>query len=238
MMQDAFDLAERFQTPVFVLSDLDLGMNNWMADPFPYPTRPLDRGKVLDAEQLERIGKFERYRDVDGDGIPYRTLPGTNHPLASYFTRGSGHNEAAGYTEKPEDYVRLLDRISRKIHGAAAAVPQPIESGDSGTGIGIIAYGTSHWAIAESLDELRAHGVKAAYLRLRALPLNGKVKEFIDRHNRVYLVEQNEIGQMASIVKSEVAADVAKVRSVLHYDGMPLDAAFITRSILAQEKEL
>ena len=124
---EAFDLAEEFQTPVFVMSDLDLGMNNWMADPFPYPEKPIQRGKVLSAEDLEKLGGFGRYQDVDGDGIGYRTLPGTNHPAAAYFTRGSGHNEKAQYSERPDDYVNNLDRLTRKFETARHVVPAPVK---------------------------------------------------------------------------------------------------------------
>jgi 2-oxoglutarate ferredoxin oxidoreductase subunit alpha len=151
----AFDLAERLQTPVFVLSDLDLGMNNWMSEPFTYPTTPLDRGKVLTAEDLNRLGGFARYEDVDGDAIGYRTLPGTDHPKAAYFTRGSGHNAKAGYTERPEEYVEVMERLARKFENARKLVPGPILEKSVNSKIGVIAYGTSHYAIAESLDELK-----------------------------------------------------------------------------------
>src|SRR5262249_3942118 len=151
----SFDLAERFQTPVFVLSDLDLGMNNWMADPFVYPDKPFDRGKVLTAEELEKVGKFERYRDVDGDGICYRTLPGTNHPLSAYFTRGSGHNEKAGYTERPEDYLNLMNRLDKKYQTARKYVPKPEIHQEPKAKAGIIAFGSSHFAVEESRDQLR-----------------------------------------------------------------------------------
>ncbi|MFO0983877.1 MAG: 2-oxoacid:acceptor oxidoreductase family protein, partial [Planctomycetota bacterium] len=139
--QLALDLAERFQTPVFDMHDLDLGMNLWMSEPLPYPEKGFDRGKVLREEDLQKLGKFERYADVDGDGIPYRTLPGTRHPLAPFFTRGSGHNERGAYTEKPEDYARVMDRIARKIETAKAHVPQPIVQEVPGAKVGLIAYG-------------------------------------------------------------------------------------------------
>src|SRR5437764_8738639 len=146
MAQDAFDLAERFQTLVFVMSDLDLGMNNWMADPFKYPEKPIERGKVLDKEDLDRLGNFARYKDVDGDGIGYRTLPGTDHPAAAYFSRGSGHNAQAQYSERPDDYQNNMDRLAKKFETARSFVPRPIIMGE-GSQIGMLACGTSRWAI-------------------------------------------------------------------------------------------
>ncbi|HLK54066.1 MAG TPA: 2-oxoacid:acceptor oxidoreductase subunit alpha, partial [Candidatus Angelobacter sp.] len=154
MAMDAFDLAEQFQTPVFVLSDLDLGMNNWMAHPFKYPEKPISRGKVLNEEDLKRLGGFARYKDVDGDGIPYRTLPGTNHPAAAYFTRGSGHNEKAQYSERPDDYVRNMDRLARKFETARKFVPAPVKEVEGTSKTGIIAFGTTHWAMTEACDQL------------------------------------------------------------------------------------
>jgi 2-oxoglutarate ferredoxin oxidoreductase subunit alpha len=236
MAMDAFNLAEQFQTPVFVMSDLDIGMNNWMADPFPYPIKPIARGKVLSAEDLDRIGKFERYRDVDGDGIPYRTLPGTEHPLAAYFTRGSGHNEKAGYSEKPEDYKNNMDRLRRKYETARKHVPAPVLDGDPNAEIGIIAFGSSHWAVLESRDQLQAEqNIPTEYMRLRALPFNDDLKEFVKRKKRVYVVEQNRDGQMLDLIRLAVFRDCNKVRSVRHYTGFPLDARTITDEILTQE---
>ncbi|MBX9667032.1 MAG: 2-oxoacid:acceptor oxidoreductase subunit alpha [Candidatus Obscuribacterales bacterium] len=236
LAMQAFDLAERFQTPVFVLSDLDLGMNNWMADPFPYPEKPLDRGKVLSAEDLARLGKFERYRDVDGDGIPYRTLPGTNHPLAGYFTRGTGHNEAAGYTEKPGDYVRLMDRLNLKYRTARAQVPQPIVSTTDGAKVGIIAFGSSHFAVEESQAQLATEAtLPTSYLRLRALPFTDDLRKFVESHDRVYIVEQNRDGQLHDLILAELPDLSSRLRSVLHYDGLPIDARSITNDIVAQE---
>ena len=236
MAMDAFNLAEEFQTPVFVMSDLDIGMNNWMADPFPYPDQPIARGKVLTAEDLERIGKFERYRDVDGDGIPYRTLPGTEHPLAAYFTRGSGHNEKAGYSEKPEDYKNNMDRLRRKYETARTRVPAPVIEGDPNAEIGIIAFGSSHCAIIEARDQLRQEqNIPTAYLRLRALPFNDDLRDFVKRMKRVYVVEQNRDGQMCELVRLAVWRDCNKIRSVRHYTGFPIDARTITDEILTQE---
>lgn len=234
----AFDLAERFQTPVFVASDLDLGMNNWMADPFEYPDKPLDRGKVLTAEDLNRIGEFARYRDIDGDGIPYRTLPGTEHPLAAYFTRGSGHNDQAHYSERPEDYENIMDRLVRKYETAKNYVPQPIVQCHDEAEIGIIAYGSTDVAIGECRDQLREeHGIAVNYLRVRALPFTHEVKEFVARCRRVYVVEQNRDGQMSDLIRLEVGEDQNKVKEILHYKGIPIDARFITDHLVACENE-
>ncbi len=239
MAVEAFDLAEEFQTPVFVMSDLDLGMNNWMADPFPYPEKPMARGKVLSAEDLNRLGSFGRYTDVDGDGIPYRTLPGTKHPAAGYFTRGSGHTEKARYSERPADYVNNMDRLSRKFETARKRVPGPVIREGANADFGILAYGSSHWAVLESRDQLKEErGLEADYCRLRAFPFSGEVKDFIRRHRRVYVVEQNRDAQMLSLLRMELDADqIKKLRSVLHYSGLPIDARSVTDSILAQEEE-
>ena len=237
MAQEAFDLAEEFQTPVFVMSDLDIGMNNWMADPFPYPEKPLSRGKVLTAADLDRLQKFERYRDVDGDGICYRTLPGTDHPLAAYFTRGSGHNEKAGYSERPEDYKNNMDRLKRKMETARKRVPPPVLEEDPGAEIGIIAFGSSHWAVIESRDQLRSEqNIPTAYLRLRAFPFNDDIAKFVKRLKRVYIVEQNRDGQMCDLVRLTICgSDCSKLRSARHYTGHPIDARTITDEILSQE---
>ncbi len=236
MSQEAFNLAEEFQTPVFVLSDLDIGMNNWMADPFPYPDRPLRRGKVLNVVDLQRLQHFERYRDVDGDGVCYRTLPGTNHPLAAYFTRGSGHNEKAAYSERGEDYKNNVDRLKRKFKTAQKSLPSPVIEEDPGAEIGIIAFGSSHWAVLECRDQLRnEQNIPTAYLRLRAYPFNDDLAPFVKRMKRVYLVEQNRDGQMCDLVRGAVWRDCNKVRSIRHYNGFPIDARTITDEILSQE---
>ncbi|HET7707295.1 MAG TPA: 2-oxoacid:acceptor oxidoreductase subunit alpha [Thermoanaerobaculia bacterium] len=234
---EALDLAEMFQTPVFVLSDLDLGMNNWMSDPFPYPDKPIRRGKVLSKEDLDKLGgKWGRYDDVDGDGIPYRTLPGTDHAMASYFTRGSGHDSFARYSEKPEDYKATVDRLAKKIETAKGAVPQPVIDRRPGARIGIIAYGTTDWPVEESRHQLRTErSVETSYLRLRALPMSQDVKRFVADHDRIYVVEQNRDGQMADLIRLEVANDQHKIRKVLHYTGLPCDARFITNAVLEME---
>ena len=236
MTFDAFNLAERFQTPVFVMSDLDLGMNNWMSAPFNYINKPLDRGKVLTVEQLEKIGKFERYRDVDGDGIPYRTLPGVRHPFGAYFTRGSGHNEKAQYSEKSQDYKNIMDRLARKFETARSYVPAPIEDINPKAEIGIIAFGTTHHAIRECRDQLRVeHSIQTSYLRICAYPFNDMLEKFISLYKRVYVVEQNRDGQMRQLINQDVGGECIRTRSVLHYTGIPIDARFITDDIVAQE---
>lgn len=237
MAMEAFDLAEKFQTPIFVMLDLDLGMNNWTSTPFEFPDKPLNRGKVLSAEDLTRLGGFARYKDVDGDGIPYRTLPGTKHNAAAYFTRGSGHNEKAQYSERPEDYKNNVDRLSRKFETARKFVPAPVKEADGSSEIGIVAFGTTHWALVEARDQLeKEHSIKTDYLRLRAYPFNQDLHDFIKRHDRIYVVEQNRDGQMYQLIRLDIAADqVTKLRSVLHYNGLPIDARSVTEEIRNQE---
>ena len=235
MAQQAFDLAERFQQLVFVMSDLDLGMNMWMSAPFTYPEKAYDRGKVLTADNVKTLGaEWGRYRDVDGDGIPYRTLPATGMP--SYFTRGSGHNERGQYSERPDDYQKNVDRLARKHETAKTHVPAPVIE-DAESEIGIIGYGTSHWAIEECRTQLAQEaGLKTAYMRLRALPFPADVEAFIARYPRVYLVEQNRDAQMKMLFRIEMPAGATNhVRSVLHYNGLPIDARSLTDDILIQE---
>jgi len=238
MAQDAFNLAEQFQTLVFVMSDLDLGMNNWMSDPFEYPKEPLNRGKVLTKEDLDRLGGFSRYKDVDGDGIGYRTLPGTQHPAAAYFTRGTGHNEKSGYSERPDDFEKNMERINKKFETARSFVPRPeIINGKSKPKIGIIAYGTSHWAIIESRDQLRdEYKIEADYLRLKAYPFSREVHDFIEQHDRVYVVEQNRDAQMLSLIKLDIKPElVTRLRSIAHIHGLPLDARSVTDELTSME---
>ncbi|MFZ0957597.1 MAG: 2-oxoacid:acceptor oxidoreductase subunit alpha [Candidatus Sulfotelmatobacter sp.] len=241
MAGEAFNLAEQFQTLVFVMSDLDLGMNNWMSDPFEYPTMPIKRGKVLDKEDLDRLGGFSRYKDVDGDGVGYRTLPGTQHPAAAYFARGSGHNERAQYSERADDFEKNMERLNRKFETARSFVPRPeITRGDTTKGpvkIGIIGYGTSHWGITESRDQLREeYGIEIDYLRLRAYPFTREVHEFIEQHERVYVVEQNRDAQMLSLLKLDVKPElITRFRSMAHITGLPLDARSITDELTTME---
>lgn len=237
MAPEAFDLAELMQTPVFVMCDLDLGMNNWMSDPFPYPEKPIHRGKVLSKEDLDRLGGFGRYKDVDGDGIGYRTLPGNEHSKAAYFARGSGHNENAQYSERPDDYVNNMDRLARKFETARLHVPKPeiVQNGKSE--VGIIGYGTSHWALIESRDQLRKeYSVETDYLRLRAYPFTREVHDFINSHKRVYIIDQNRDSQMFSLLKLDIDPHlVTRLRSMRHYNGLPIDARSITDAIISQE---
>ena len=233
----AFDLAERLQTPVFVLSDLDLGMNNWMSEPFAYPDKPLDRGKVLTAEDLKKAGSFARYRDVDGDAIGWRTLPGTAHPKAAYFTRGSGHNDAAGYTERPDEYQQVMDRLARKFENARKLVPAPVVVKNGTSKIGFLAYGSTDFALRESLDQIwKEHGISVDYMRIRAYPFAHEIHDFVASHERVYVVEQDRDGQLASLLKLDLPGEqVVKLRSILEYNGLPADARTITDEFATKE---
>ena len=237
MATDAFNLAEKFQTLVFVMSDLDLGMNNWMSDPFPYPTTPIQRGKVLGKEDLDRLGGFARYKDVDGDGIGYRTLPGTSHPAAAYFARGSGHNEKAQYSERADDFENNMERLNRKFETARSFVPRPEITQGKDAKIGIIGYGTSHWGITESRDQLREeYGIETDYLRLRAYPFTREVHEFIEQHEHIYVVEQNRDAQMLSLLKLDLKHElIGRLRSLAHINGLPLDARSITDELTSME---
>jgi 2-oxoglutarate ferredoxin oxidoreductase subunit alpha len=233
----AFDLAEEFQTPVFVMSDLDLGMNLWMSEAFKYPEAPIKRGKVLSAAELEKAGSFGRYKDIDGDGVPYRTLPGTPHRLAPYFTRGSGHNENAKYSERPGDYRKNVERLARKFETVRSRVPGPEIEANASAKIGLLGYGTSHWAIDEARHLLRnEQKQETSYLRLLAFPFHDEVKKFVEQHERVYVVDQNRDGQMHGLLRLELPAELsAKLRSVKSYDGLPITARSIVEGILAQE---
>ncbi len=237
MAGDAFDLAERFQTPVLVLSDLDLGMNTWMSDPFPYPERPLDRGKVLSAAELEKAGGFSRYADPDGDGIGWRTLPGTDHPKAAYFTRGTGHDERADYSERPEVFERNMARLARKLDGARPHLPAPVLEGSGAAPIGVVAVGSSDPAVREALALLRRErGLEVDYLRVRAWPFAAAVHDFVERHARVYVVEQDRDAQLLSLLRLDLPpADGARLRAVAHVTGMPLDARSVVEDLLSME---
>lgn len=236
----AFDLAERLQTPVFVLSDLDLGMNIWATEPFEYPDRPMDRGKVLTREDLERLGgTFQRYADVDGDAIPYRTLPGTEHPGAAYFTRGSGHDESAEYTESEEAYVRIMTRLDRKFETAREMVPPPVvDQAEPVSPLGIIGFGSSDPAIEEARTQLREEAaIEMDYLRLRALPLAPSVLDFITARQRVVVLDQNRDGQMLQLLRAEYGDRIPSgvLRSLRHYSGHPMDAQTIVDYVTEME---
>ncbi len=233
----AFDLAERLQTPIMVLSDLDIGMNLWMSKPFDYPEKPLDRGKVLTAEDLQRLGSWARFEDVDGDGIGYRTLPGNNDYRAAYFTRGTGHNAKAIYSERPDDWEQNLARLYKKHDTARSLVPPPVVDAGAQTPIGIISYGSADPAVAEARDRLRKQGIETNYLRLRALPVGDALRQFVAQHERLYVVELNFEGQMAEILAMDLPAEAFKLRKVNKCDGLPLTARFVTESIIKQEQE-
>jgi 2-oxoglutarate/2-oxoacid ferredoxin oxidoreductase subunit alpha len=224
LAQAAFDLAEKFQTPVFVLSDLDLGMNVWVENEIEYQPKALNRGKVLSAEQLES-STFGRYLDVDGDGIPFRTLPGTQHPKAAYFTRGSGHDEFARYTESPEVYSRNMERLLKKWNTAKKHVPKPVIQGDLSSKTGIIAYGTSHFAVVETLDRMKEVPIK--YLRLKSYPFSPEVEEFLQSCDKVFVIEQNRDGQMLQLLTVDIPGHQQKFISIKYYGGFPLSADHI-----------
>ena len=237
MTGEAFNLAEELQTPVFVMLDLDLGMNYWTADKFNYPTEPMNRGKVLSKEDLDKLGGFARYEDIDGDGIPYRTLPGTRHPKAAYFTRGTGHTTKATYSEKEGDWTANMERLERKFDTARTMVPAPAVTLTEGAEIGIISCGTSLYAVEESQDQLeREYGLKTSHLRIRSFPFPTAVREFIDQHKRVYVIDQNRDRQLMQLIRMESPGiSPEKLLSVRYFGGMPLDARTVTDSIAEQE---
>ncbi|MBZ0278061.1 MAG: 2-oxoacid:acceptor oxidoreductase subunit alpha [Anaerolineae bacterium] len=236
----AFDLAEQLQTPVFVLSDLDIGMNNWMSDPFVYPDEPLKRGKILDAAALADFiaekGEWYRFRDYDKDGIPYRTVPGTDHPRAAYFTRGTGHNDRAVYSERSADWLQNMDRLRRKFETARTMVPKPEISYNPANKVGIISFGSNDPAIREAQDQLAAQGLQTNYLRLRALPLTEDVREFIRNHDRVYVVENNFDGQMAQLLHMDMPEDTTHVQSLALGDGLPMTPDWVYDQIMQREQ--
>ncbi len=237
MGMQAFDLAEQLQTPVFVMLDLDLGMNYWMSDPFEYPEGPLKRGKVLTAEDLDRLRTFHRYQDIDGDGICYRTLPGTEHRLAAYFMRGTGHNENAQYSERPSDWIRNIDRLARKFETARAMMPRPVVDINEKAAVGLIGCGTSDYAIQESRQQmLEEHKLHTSYARVKAYPFNSELADFIDQHDRVYVVDQNRDAQLRELIRREIPARLGpKVLSMRYYGGLPIDARTVTDDVVQQE---
>jgi 2-oxoglutarate ferredoxin oxidoreductase subunit alpha len=207
-----------------------------MTKPFQYPERPFDRGKVLSAEEIEKLhGDWGRYRDVDGDGVTYRTLPGTDHAQAGYFTRGSGHDEQARYTESAEAYARNMDRLARKHETARAALPEPVVD-EAGRPVGLIAFGSTDVAVAEARDRLREQGLEVDYLRVRALPLHESIKAYVDAHERVYVIEQNRDGQLYDLLRVFLPVEVTgRLRSIRYYDGQPIPAEAITRPLAELE---
>jgi 2-oxoglutarate ferredoxin oxidoreductase subunit alpha len=232
--RDAFDLAERLQTPILVMSDLDIGMNDWMCPDLKWDDNYVpDRGKVYTKEDLEKMEKFHRYLDVDGDGIPYRTMPGV-HPKGAYFTRGSGHTQYGAYTEDSAEYQLVLDRLSRKFLTAKRLVPKPVIEQDAHIDIGIVAFGSSDGAVREALDVLAAHGIKANYMRLRSFPFGEEVEKFLEQQKTVFVVEQNRDAQMKSLLTLETRVPKEKLRSLLHYSGLPISSEFIVKGVLAE----
>ena len=234
MAQASFDLAERLQTPVMLLSDLDIGMNDWMVPEFEFDENAVpDRGKVLSAEDLEEMDVFHRYLDVDGDGIPYRTLPGI-HPTGSYFTRGSGHTKYGGYTEDSDAYQDVVDRLLLKWETARSIVPEPEIHYSKFNKTALVSVGSSDGACKEALDRLGAQDINLNYCRVRAFPFSDAAKEFIEQHDVVYVVEQNRDAQLRTLLMLDCNADPAKIVSILHYDGMPLNAGFVVKRVLEE----
>ncbi len=235
----SFDLAEALQSPVFVISDLDLGMNNWLSDPFDYPDQPIDRGKVLNAAQLQSFidehGKWGRYMDVDGDGVPYRTVPGTNHPFSAYFARGTGHDVMATYSERSDDWVENMHRLSLKMDTAREMLPQPIIENSSGSDIGIVTFGTNEDAVREARDWLANDGIQTDYLRVRALPIASAVGDFIHSHKSVFVIENNFDGQLNQLLHIESPEDISHVRSLALGDGLPMTPSWIYENLKEQE---
>jgi 2-oxoglutarate/2-oxoacid ferredoxin oxidoreductase subunit alpha len=235
MAVQAFDLAERLQTPIMVLSDLDIGMNDWMCRDLKWDDNyQPDRGKVYNKADLEKMEKFYRYLDKDGDGIPYRTFPGV-HPKGAYFTRGSGHTQFGTYTEDSTEYQIVLDRLTKKFETAKQLVTKPVlKSAAAKTDVGVIAVGSSDGAINEALDLLKSQGVQLDYLRLRAFPFSTEVEKFLADHKIVFVVEQNRDAQLRSLLTLETGVEKSKLKSLLHYNGLPVSSAFIVEGVLAE----
>ena len=232
----AFDVAERIQTPVFVLSDLDMGMNQWMSKPFEYPSTPMDRGKVLFEKDIEELkGNWGRYLDKDGDGIGFRTFPGNKHPLSSYFTRGTGHDEYAKYSEEADIYLKNMDRLKRKHETAKKYVPAPVMHSIKGATVGIIAYGSTEAAVVEAQHQLeKDHGIKTDFMRVRAIPFTKEVDAFLAKYDQIFIVEMNRDGQMYQILLTEYPQFANRFKSVAFGDGMPASAKWVREGILAK----
>ncbi len=228
----SLDLAERLQTPIFVMTDLDFGMNQWMTKKFEYPDRPMDRGKVLWEADIEKLkGEWARYADVDGDGIPYRTIPGNQHPMSAYFARGTGHDDQAHYTEEPKIWEAGMMRLKKKFETARTMVPGPEVESEPGVILGIIAYGSTDAAVQEARQILKDNGIKMDYLRLRAIPFNSSIREFVANHEEIYVVEINRDGQMNQILQLEYPENADSLISIAHSDGLPLSAQWIVNAI-------
>jgi len=232
----AFDIAEQLQTPVFVLSDLDMGMNQWMSKPFQYPDTPMQRGKVLWDKDIEELkGNWGRYLDNDGDGIPYRTVPGNRHPMSAYFTRGTGHDEHARYSEDASVWLKNMDRLKKKHETARKYVPVPVIHTTPDAAVGIVGFGSTEAAILEAVHQLGTeHGIPADFLRVRALPFTQEVTDFIDKYDQIFVVEQNRDGQMHQILTVDYPQKAASFKSVAFGDGLPASAKWVREGILAK----
>ena len=233
MTADSFDLAERIQTPIILMTDLDLGMNDHMCDELSWDDNHVyDRGKVLNAQQLDEAAEFGRYLDVDDDGICYRTYPGTHPDKGSFFTRGTSRDQYAKYTEKGDEYVKNMERLEKKFKTAAEIIPQPeFHTQNEGSNIGVIYFGTTDCAMTETFDVLHQDGIKVDGMRIKAFPFSSAVDEFIENHDQIFVVEQNRDGQMRRMLINELEVNPKKVVPVCHYDGMPISAAFISQTI-------
>lgn len=233
----AFDIAERLQTPVMILSDLDFGMNQWMTKPFEYPDTPMDRGKILWEDELKQMsGKWGRYLDLDRDGIPYRTLPGNKLPNAAYFARGTGHDDFAQYSEEPSDWENNLLRLHRKLESNISLLPKPVIRKINGARISIISFGSTTGAIEEAMENLSQKGYSIDHLRIRSLPVAPEVAEFVRAHERNYVVELNRDGQLHQILRLEIPDCSMKLISLSHLDGLPLSAKWVQDQITAREE--
>jgi 2-oxoglutarate ferredoxin oxidoreductase subunit alpha len=232
----AFDIAEKLQTPVFVLSDLDMGMNQWMSKPFEYPSTPMQRGKVLWEKDIEELkGNWGRYLDKDGDGIAYRTVPGNRHPLSSYFARGTGHDEHARYTEDSSMWVKNMERLKKKYETARQYVPEPVLYTRPGATVGVIGFGSTEAAIQEAVHQLSAeHNIQADFLRVRALPFTQEVTDLINKYDQVFVVEMNRDGQLKQILSMEYPEKAGNLKSVAYGDGMPAAAQWVREGILVK----
>ncbi len=232
----AFDIAEKYQTPVIVLSDLDLGMNVWMTKEFQYPDKPIDRGKVLWEDDFEKFkGEWGRYLDVDGDGIPYRTLMGNCHEKAAYFARGTGHDEFGNYSEDPDVWRQNLDRIKCKLDNSREYLPKPVFRTQQGAKIGLIGMGSTEPAILEAQDKLLELGISTDYMRIRALPTSNEVLEFIKSHERNYVIELNQDGQLRQILTTDYCEEISPLYSLAYIDGLPMTANYIIQAISEKE---
>jgi 2-oxoglutarate ferredoxin oxidoreductase subunit alpha len=234
MAATAFDLAERLQTPVFVMTDLDIGMNDWMCPSLKWDDayRP-DRGKILGKEEIEKLTKFHRYLDRDDDCIPYRTLPGVS-PKGAYFTRGSGHNQYGGYTEDSEEYQIVLDRLARKFKRARTLVPPPVIEATGTSNLGLVAIGSSRGAVNEARDILAKRGIPVDYMRIKAFPFTKEVESFMAEHDKIFVVEQNRDAQLRSLLTLETDVPKSKLHSILHYSGLPMTSREIVEAVLAE----